>query len=164
MNSSMEKRMVILALFEIDGFGDLRKQLSPEDLWLVLNHYLEVLGNLLRKSGGTFVKSMGDAALVYYPSENPRSVLRILSDLQPQLETILATSGREVSLTLKIHLGKVLIGALGPVAEKHVDILGPAVEELFSLAGKGILLSEAMAAALVDGSGKEQRNTIREKE
>ena len=158
-----EKRQATVYFSDLAGFTDLSEKLSPEELMLVVNRYLQEMSECLLDHGAYIDKYIGDAVMAVFgaPAFDPdhadsacagalaaRQVLaRINADLR-------VTHGYTLAMRIGINTGDMLVGNLGSDRKKNYTVLGDAVNLASRLEGANkefgteIMLGENTARAV----------------
>jgi PAS domain S-box-containing protein len=121
------KHADITILFaDIRGFTSFSEKQSPEELVVVLNHYLAAAAEAVLAEEGTVDKFLGDAVMAWFNAPLPqsdhtlravRAALRLRTAVE-ELHTKLPPEGR-LSFGVGIHYGDVVLGLIG--TEKRVE-------------------------------------------
>lgn len=145
----MTFRETQLVLFTADlaGYARATADLAPLDVAAFLDDWYRSIDAILARHGGRLVKYMGDGCLATFPADQGVAAVDAAIELleldhQP-------SSGLEVEVGVKIHLGVVAEGEVG--ADRRYDIFGNAVNHLFRMGGAGtVLISEPVYRQLPD--------------
>lgn len=143
-------------------FGDLRgstawaERIDPEELVLILNHFLGAMTKIIFKHGGTLDKFVGDEVIGLFGSplhledhaERAAAAALEMQAVHQQLIADFDAQGRELPpLGVGIGSGEVITGEFGPPIRTDFTAMGNAVNlgaRLCSAAGAGqIFISDA---------------------
>ena len=61
-----EQRKVAILMADIRGFTEITEVNDPEKVVTFLNQYFSLMGNIIKKHGGTIDKFMGDAIMALF--------------------------------------------------------------------------------------------------
>lgn len=129
-----EKRMTVL-FADIRGFTAFAEALPPYDVVHVLNRYFDLMGNVISRHGGEIDNYMGDGLMALFSAEE--SAAATLESVKAGLEMfeavehlksyLLPLYGRVFEISIGIHAGDVVVGALGAPGRRRVTAIGDAV-------------------------------------
>lgn len=160
-----EVREVSLLFTDIRGFTSLSEKLQPEQVVTLLNRYLTPMTALVRASGGTVDKFIGDAVMAFWNApldvkNHPQKALRTLMDMHISLRQLNISLHKDFGFGLTmcggLHTGTVHVGNMG--SEELLDYtcigdnvnLAARLESLCSKYGVGVIISDATAALCGD--------------
>lgn len=156
-----EVREVSLLFTDVRGFTNLSEKLQPGQVVGLLNRYLTPMTALVRASGGTVDKFIGDAIMSFWNApldveEHPAKALRTLLDMHKALNILNIGLQEDFGFCLAmgggIHTGTVHVGNMG--SEELLDYtcigdnvnLAARLESLCSKYGVGVIISDVTAA------------------
>ncbi|MDD6159527.1 MAG: adenylate/guanylate cyclase domain-containing protein [Oscillospiraceae bacterium] len=154
----------IAVLFvDIRGFTSMSEGMAPEQVVKILNEYLTLTSDSVRKNGGTLDKFVGDCTMAFWgapmPCEDPiyqaccaaRDMVEGSKELGKRLEE---QFGRSVAFGIGVHYGPAVVGNIGSDFRMDYTAIGDTVNtasRLESNAPKGtIYVSRAVVDALGD--------------
>jgi adenylate cyclase len=135
---SLNKRTELTILFsDIRDFTSLSESMTPEDLVVLLNPYLETMSKIIHKYGGTVDKYEGDAIVAFFGEPIPHNdhairaafaALEMNAALQELNETWRSTGILASTLEMGIGLntGEVFVGLLGSEERINYTVIGDA--------------------------------------
>jgi adenylate cyclase len=132
-------------LFSADLAGYSRAIASADAMSVAqfLNDWYRSCAHELRARGGRVVKFIGDGCLAVFDEERAVEAVECGSALKKSLDTICATHGFPVRLSVRVHTAIVAEGDFGPDDDLRYDIIGSGVNHLFLMGGgPGIKISE----------------------
>jgi len=140
------KRRVVVVFSDIRSFTSLSEQISPEELFSLLNEYLTAMVKIIFAHGGTLDKFIGDAILAHWGALDDgdekkfaASALAAAQDMIKELERLNAgwkTRGlTELGIGVGLHLGEVLAGEIGSEQRTEFGVIGDAVNLASRLEG-----------------------------
>jgi class 3 adenylate cyclase len=157
--SHVEGERVDVGLFFCDlrGFTSLSATLEPHEVRAMLNHFYDLLTEIIHTYGGTVLKFVGDEVFAVFgaplPCENnAQATLDCAVEIQrqaPELDQELADLGiPPVKFGIGMNAGDVVAAHIGGGRRRQYDIVGDTVNlgsRLCGQAGKGeIVLPESM--------------------
>ena len=165
MAGSMEPAMqtvhnAAILVCDIRGFSSQSEVLPASTLAQLLGQWFREAGNAVQKHGGVIDKFIGDAILAYW-QENPgppRECVNAYQAAQHLLDLAAKIkwpeSGKQFTVGIAVHYGRVAFGNIGLIAQRDATIIGNAVNTAFRLEsvmkelGQKLLVSEEMVKAL----------------
>lgn len=160
-----EVREVSLLFTDVRGFTSLSEKLQPEQVVALLNRYLTPMTALVRASGGTVDKFIGDAVMAFWNApldveNHPQKALRTLMDMHISLKQLNVSLQQDFGFGLAmgggIHTGTVHVGNMGSEELLDYTCIGDTVnlaarlESLCSKYGVGVIISDVTAARCGD--------------
>ncbi len=140
------KRRVVVLFSDIRGFTSLSEQISPEELFELLNEYLTAMVKVIFTHGGTLDKFIGDAILAHWgalddgdESTFANSALQATEVMIEELDRLNADWKMrglpELGIGIGLHLGEVLAGEIGSEQRTEFGVIGDAVNLASRLEG-----------------------------
>jgi adenylate cyclase len=131
-------RPVAVLVCDIRGFSSMAEKISSSHLAQQLGVWFREAGNLVRKSGGTIDKFIGDAVLAYWSGCGEEEVdcaatLKIARDLLALAGTTTWANGEPFQIGIALHYGSVTCGNVGLDAQRDATIIGDVVNTVFRL-------------------------------
>jgi adenylate cyclase len=135
---TINKRTELTILFsDIRGFTTLSEKMSPEDVVLLLNPYLEIMSAIIHKHGGTVDKYEGDAIVAFFGEPIPhedhaaraaRAALEMREALNKLNQKWQAdgTYTDTFEMGIGLNTGEVFVGLLGSEERINYTIIGDA--------------------------------------
>ena len=136
----MAFRETELVLFTADlaGFARAAADMTPVEVAELLDGWYSALEAEIGGRRGRVVKYIGDGCLATFPPDACAAAVDAARAL-----LVHRTGDREIRVGVKIHLGTVAEGEVGP--DRRYDIFGSAVNDLFRMGRAGsVLISEAV--------------------
>ena len=166
---SMEgRRENLTVLFsDVVGFNPISQALKPKELAEFINHYLTEMSSVIRDSGGTLDKYIGDCIMAFWgaPVSDPHHAsngVKAALGMKHKLYEIRDYCDKRGWPTLAIGIGlstgEMVVGDMGSKVRKSYTVMGEAVntgsrlENLTRVYGSWILVSQTTQQAC-DGSG-----------
>jgi adenylate cyclase len=129
-----EQRLAIL-FADIRGFTPFAEALLPYDVLHVLNRYFHHVGQAIQRHSGSINTYMGDGLMALFGGQDPeRAALRAIragldmlaavDQLNPYLASLYQ---RELRIGIGVHVGDVVVGAVGADGNRTITAIGDAV-------------------------------------
>ncbi|MDR0735546.1 MAG: adenylate/guanylate cyclase domain-containing protein [Zoogloeaceae bacterium] len=153
-----EERELSILFTDIRGFTSISERLTPQQTVALLNRYFTPMTALVRESGGTVDKFIGDALMAFWnaPLDVPNHAIRAVSAalaMQETLSRLNAGLQAEFGITLTIgagiHTGPAYVGNMGSADTVNYTLIGDNVniasrlEGLCAQYGVPVIVSEA---------------------
>lgn len=165
---SMQGRAAELTVLfsDVRGFTTFSERLSPTELAELMNRYLSVMTDIVRRHRGTLDKYIGDAVMAFWgaPLDDPAhaehavaAALAMQAALPALNEEFAARGWPPIRVTIGVNTGPMVVGDMGSRHRRAYTVMGDAVNvasRLQELSGKlevPVLIGEATAAALPAG-------------
>ena len=140
------KRRVVVVFSDIRGFTSLSEQISPEELFSLLNEYLTAMVKIIFAHGGTLDKFIGDAILAHWGAldngEEEKFAASALAAAQDMIKELARLNEEwktrglpELGIGVGLHLGEVLAGEIGSEQRTEFGVIGDAVNLASRLEG-----------------------------
>jgi class 3 adenylate cyclase len=157
------EREVVVLMTDVRGFTAASREMKPAELIEALNTLLATQTEVIAAHGGDVDKFMGDAVLAVWPAteDGPERAARCALALQAKMNETRPSWVRkdpakpvlgEVALGAALHVGPVVMGAVGSEARRDFTVIGHTVNftaHLCATAGRGeVLVTEALHARL----------------
>jgi adenylate cyclase len=160
-----EERLVGVLFADIRGFTEFSEALLPYDVVHVLNRFYAIAERVVGRHGGRIATYLGDGFMALFgatPGEEAPALRAVRAGLD--LTEALADwrgyvgqlHGRELKVSLGVHFGPAVVGALGSGESRIITAVGDVVntaariEQANRAFGTDLLVSEAVAEALGD--------------
>jgi adenylate cyclase len=173
---SKQKKLTV-CFSDIAGFSEITDKMAPEDLTLLLNHYLTEMSRIAQRFGATIDKYVGDAIVMFFGDPE---TLGVRNDALTCVRMALAMQVRNAELAeywkslgidkpilsrIGIHTGYCTVGNFGSEDRMDYTIVGRAVNlasrlEQAAPAG-GVLMSYETFVQVKDEVRCEGRGDIR---
>lgn len=158
------ERDVVVMMTDVRGFTAASREMTAAELIAALNQLLALQSAIITHHGGDIDKFMGDAVLAVWPATDDGSerAARCALALQAKMSETRPAWGvkrggvdavlSEVALGAALHVGTVVMGAVGSEARRDYTVIGHTVNfcaHLCAAAGRGeILVTTALWSAL----------------
>ena len=119
-----ERRHLCVLFCDLVGSTALSQQLDPEDLRDLVQAYQSACGDVVLGHDGYVAQYLGDGIVVYfgYPrahEDDPVRVVRCGLDMLKAVAELAKRTGRSLQVRIGIHIGRVVVGALGGSARSE---------------------------------------------
>ncbi|MBT3767405.1 MAG: adenylate/guanylate cyclase domain-containing protein [Rhodospirillaceae bacterium] len=135
---------VIVGFFDLMGYAKWCEGQSPQD---ILRHTTELFnrtGQSIAASGGVLIKAIGDAGLFVYPTDDPDKAVITLRELKSDSDSWLSASGYPDIMSVKVQVGPVAFGRVGPPGDERLDVYGTTVNRAAMMQGRAFTVGEAL--------------------
>ena len=109
---------------DIRSFTSIAEKMSPQNVMLFINRYLEFAGPVIRKHNGFVDKYLGDGIMAVFPGESPdagRAALEIV-DGTPAID-----GSVNARVGMGLHRGSAMLGTIGENDRLDTTVLSDAV-------------------------------------
>lgn len=156
-------RNIAVLFVDIRGFTTMSEQLSPIEVVEILNQYLTLTTNCIRRHHGTLDKFVGDCTMAFWNApltqEEPvllacRAAVDMIKDSEKLRAELKARYGREINFGVGVHWGRAVVGNIGSPFRMDYTAIGDTVNTAARLEanapGGKIYISRAVADILGD--------------
>jgi len=128
-----EKREIFVVFSDLEGFTKLSHAIAPEMVAFLLNHYLEMLSDVVLAHGGTIDKFVGDAVVAFWgapisrPDDGERAVKAAIAmhqageDFRKNVPEGVPPIGKT---RVGLHFGEAIVGNFGGEGRIQYTALG----------------------------------------
>jgi adenylate cyclase len=128
-----EKRPIYALFTDLEGFTKLSHAITPEQLSVLLNRYLDLLSDVVLDHGGTIDKFVGDAVVAFWgapiarPDDADRAVKAAVA-MYEACEGFRGTAGADIPpigcTRVGLHYGEAVVGNFGGEGRIQYTALG----------------------------------------
>jgi len=126
------RKMMTVVFSDIRGFSTLTDNLEPEELFHLLDRYLDEMIKLIHKYDGTLNKIIGDGLLIFFgdpiPMEDhPNRAVLMAIDMQKkviELRDEWLQYGYELGIGIGINTGYMTVGNIGSDTHRDYTVIG----------------------------------------
>jgi adenylate cyclase len=151
---SGERKVITVLLADIRGFTSFSEQRAPEEAVEVLNKYLSLQADLVKRFGGDVDKFTGDGLLAHFTRDDMAlDAIRCGLEVHRSVAGVPAGSA-DLSVGIGIATGDVIVGSIGSSDRLDYTAIGPAVNlaaRLCASAEPGQILMDAETFSRVSG-------------
>ncbi len=137
---------LILAVTGVAGFTEACKSQGDAAAFTALSRYYAAVADAAGRADGRVVKLLGDGVLLTFPIERCGQAVEVLRELQQRSSKMWHGFDERCHVQVKVGLGQVACGHLGPPGEERFDIVGDALNQLFKAPWGDFDLSPAVLA------------------
>ena len=139
-----EKKELTIFFSDVAGFTTISEKLDPEDLVILLNHYLTAMTDIILRHGGNVNKYLGDGIMAIFgaPRGEPNhatlacyAALENQSALASLREKWKAQGHPEVIARIGINSGPLVVGNVGSQVRMEYTVMGDSVNLASRLEG-----------------------------
>jgi len=141
LQPSATEKDLLVAFFDLSRFAREIRGLSSRELFDLMSHYYEFVGDIIENAGGTIVKFIGDAALIVFPEDQVDKGVLTLQALKEQGDAWLSQRGMHSHHIIKAHFGSVTCGPIGTKSEKQFDVFGDVVNIAATLSTNNLAIT-----------------------
>lgn len=173
-----EKKTVTVLFSDIRGFTTLSERMTPEELVVHLNYYLQVMTDIVIKYDGTLDKYVGDEIMAFWGAPIPqqdhaflacRAAIEMMAKLH-EINTAWAQEKKEqIDIGIGINSGPMIVGNVGSSSRMDYTLIGDMVNLGARLEGTNkiystnIIISEYTYAGVKDRVISRELDLIRVK-
>ena len=163
INSSGERRNLTIMFADLRGFTSFSEKTAPQDVFEVLNTYLNRMISIVLLEQGVVDKIIGDEVMAVFgmlddrqngPGDAIEAAIHILTSIESLNRERLQTGQTILQLGIGIATGPVSLGVLGSRHRKSLTVIGNHVNLAARLqgqaAGKQLVIDEATYLASPD--------------
>ncbi len=154
------RRDIAVLFSDLRGYTKLSSGLSADEVFALLNDYLERMGRAIDGAGGFVDKYIGDAIMALFDDPHTDAVLDAVLAMRRELAA-LNTEREKLGLPriengIGVHVGEVVMGTIGFASKIESTVIGDAVnvasrvEGLTKEQGLDVLITDAIVARLRD--------------
>jgi adenylate cyclase len=154
------RRDIAVLFSDLRGYTKLSSGLSADEVFAMLNAYLERMGRAIDGAGGFVDKYIGDAIMALFDDPHTDAVLDAVLAMRRELAALNAERERlnlpRIENGIGVHVGEVVMGTIGFASKIESTVIGDAVnvasrvEGLTKEQGLDVLVTEAVVARLKD--------------
>jgi predicted ATPase/class 3 adenylate cyclase len=131
-----QRRDVTILIADLSNYTATIHDLDPEDAYSLVADYLTILGRTVLEYGGTVHKYTGDGVIALFGApeaheDDPERALRAALAMQEGVASYRPRLSNGVTGVLRmrigVHMGTVILGALGPDGAQEYTVVGEAV-------------------------------------
>ncbi len=173
-----ERRDITLLFTDLAGFTGISESMAAEEVAGILNRHLAEMTAIVIGRGGTVDKFIGDAVMAFWgaPVADADQCLHALDaavDMQAAMgkmrAELIAAGAPPLRMRIGLHRGECIVGNLGGLQRFDYTAIGDGVnlasrlEGVNNVYGTGILVSEAVAAAIGEARSLRPVDSVRVK-
>jgi adenylate cyclase len=121
---------LVLAIAHVTTYTQACAAHGDEETFAIIEQYYRSVSDIAAPAGGRVVKFMGDGVLLTFPISEAQNAVAALRRLQEETSELWRRFDDRCSVQVKVGVGSVVRGRLGPPGEERDDIIGDAVNRL----------------------------------
>ena len=131
-----ERRRVAILFADILGYTAFSKGREPEEAVEVLNSYFQTISDIVAANHGDIGKFVGDEVMALFVSGNmTKHEVECAMAIMSAMKKMTEESGVNLRIGIGIHVGEVVLGAMGSNQRKDFTVLGDHVNLAARLCG-----------------------------
>jgi class 3 adenylate cyclase len=139
---------LVFAVASVAGSTKACARRGDAAMFETLQAYYALADAAIRPASGRFVKPIGDAVLLTFPIEQAGDALGALHDLQSGGTALWQRFDPACRVQVKVGVGPLECGELGPPGDERYDVVGDALNRLFKAPSTDFYVSPEAAALL----------------
>ena len=134
--SGGKNKDVTVIMSDLRGFTALSAKLTAEELITVINHYFEVMSNVITKYGGTIIEFLGDGIFTIFGApkdlpDHPQAAVKCAVEMQRAMKEVNEWNEQngfpKLEMGIGINTGEVVVGNIGSEKAMKYGCMGSAV-------------------------------------
>jgi class 3 adenylate cyclase len=142
--------VVIVGFFDLMGFAKWSEGRPPRDLLDLATALFKRTGRTIADAGGRLVKVIGDGGMFVFPADNPDRAVLSLQAMKRDCDAWLSKRGYPDVMVVKVQLGPVACGQVGPPGDERFDVYGLTVNRAAMMRGRSFTLGASLVDRLRD--------------
>ncbi len=123
----------VIAVFDIDKFGQIAKNKNSEEIFNFLYGMNEVIAEALAPAEPLCLVPQGDTVITAMKKEKLDEAVTVIEQAKRAAENFIAEKGFHSAVSAAAHYGEATIGSASPTACTSVQIVGNEVNAVFLL-------------------------------
>lgn len=150
LGDNVQREMTVL-FSDIRSFTSLSEKMTPEENFIFLNSFLNIVGPIIRDNNGFIDKYIGDAIMAIFP-DKPEDAIKAAIQMQFRVidynHTGKNRDSEPIVIGVGIHTGNLMLGTIGEAERMESTVISDAVnlasrvEGLTSFFGAEIIISK----------------------
>ena len=140
--------VVIVGFFDLMGFAKWSEGRPPRDLLDLATGLFKRTGHTIANAGGQLVKVIGDTGMFVFPADDPDRAVLSLQAMKRDCDAWLAKRGYPDVMVVKVQLGPVACGQVGPPGDERLDVYGLTVNHAAMMRGRSFTLGASLVNRL----------------
>ncbi len=131
-----ERRRVAILFADIRGYTAFSEGREPEEVVEVLNSYFQTISDIVAENHGDIDKFVGDEVMALFVGTNQtRHAVECAIAIMNAMKQMTTESGVDLRIGIGVHVGEVVVGAMGSDQRKDFTVLGDHVNLAARLCG-----------------------------
>ena len=139
---------LVLVVTAVAGFTKACKSQGDPAAFTQLSRYYAAVADAVGRADGRVVKLLGDGVLMTFPIDRCSQAVESMREFQKYSSVMWYRFDESCRVQVKVGIGKVVCGFLGPPGEEQYDIVGDALNQLFKAPWGDFELSPEVQALL----------------
>lgn len=139
---------LLVGAYDLTGYFKYCSTVPTRTVFDILAGYFDLTGRIINTAGGRFIKAIGDAGLTAFKAEDADLAVRTHLDMQSEGDAWLKDHGYPGRARVRLNLGPLTCGPLGPPGQDHFDIIGSTVNIATRVGTEGFAMTPAVFRAL----------------
>jgi adenylate cyclase len=148
MGGAATEQTLVMGLAHVTKYARACEARPNSEVFDMLSEYYDVAARFAAAAGGRVVKWMGDGVLLAFPDGAARSAISALEEFRSAASELWRDFDANCAVEINVHVGRVAAGDFGQGVDRHFDVVGKAVNELFVMPWDGLRLSAELQALL----------------
>ena len=151
MTSHSSKYQSVVRIFAVTRVvGSTRARAARGDaaMFQALQRCYTLVADEVTRAGGNVIKFMGGGAPLSFPADSPGGVAKSLRALGSEGTNLWRNFDEACSLQVKVEIGTVVEGMLGPRGDERLDIIGGVLNSLIKSPWDDFFVSSELAGLL----------------
>lgn len=136
LNIGGSKEEITILMSDLRGFTAISEEISPDDLVAVLNHYLEIMGKIIKEQHGTIIEYIGDGILAIFGApitveNHALSAVKCAIKMQQAMEEVNRWNSENryphLGMGIGINTGTAIVGNMGSEYTMKYNVIGSSV-------------------------------------
>ena len=124
-----DSAVVVVGFFDLMGYASWCAGRPPREPLELAMKLFERAGRAINGAGGRLIKAIGDAGLFVFPADKPDQAVLALIALKRDCDAWLAERGYPEVMAVKVCVGPVACGNVGPPGDERLDVYGETVNQ-----------------------------------
>ncbi len=151
-----DETVVIVGFFDLMGYAKWGEGRPPRELLEMATELFNRTGRAIKDAGGRLIKAIGDAGLFVFPAAEPDQAVLALMEMKRDCDAWLAERGYPEVMSVKVQIGPVACGRVGPPEDERLDVYGETINHAAKMRGRTF----TVAVGLVDQLKIESRQNF----
>ena len=156
LNLGGSKKKLTILMSDLRGFTAISERMDPEELIIMLNHYLGEMTEIIQKHNGTIIEFLGDGIFVIFGAPvasdtHADDAVATALEMQARMESINKWNSErdypQLQMGIGINTGEVIVGNIGSEKRTKYGVVGSDVNlcgriESYTIDGQ-VLISQS---------------------
>jgi len=132
---------LIVGFFELMGYSKWCEDRPPHEELALAAALFNCAGHAIANADGVLIKAMGDAGLFVFPTDDPDRAVLALRAMKRDCDGWLSERGYPDVISVKLQVGAVACGKVGPPSDACIDVCGMTVNRAARMRGRAFAVS-----------------------